>query len=53
MYTTSLVLLASVSFAQNTIIGLPTAGFAVPKGGNVIVQLERLVCCVVKIWKAK
>jgi hypothetical protein len=41
----SLVVLASVSLAQNCIIGLPTTGYMVTKGRNVIVQVQRPVCC--------
>ncbi|KAJ5904937.1 uncharacterized protein N7473_001853 [Penicillium subrubescens] len=37
----SLVVLASVSLAQNSIIGLPTAGYMITKGGNVTVQVQR------------
>lgn len=40
----SLVVLASVSLAQNSIIGLPTAGYMITKGGNVTVQVQRPVC---------
>jgi hypothetical protein len=43
--TISLVVLARVSLAQNSIIGLPTAGYTVTKGGNVVVQVQRPVCC--------
>jgi hypothetical protein len=42
----SLVVMASISSAQNSIIGLPAAGSTVTKGGNVIVQLQRPVCCI-------
>ncbi|KAJ5904717.1 uncharacterized protein N7473_001633 [Penicillium subrubescens] len=36
------VVLASVSLAQNSIIGLPTTGYTVTKGSNVTVQVQRL-----------
>jgi hypothetical protein len=41
----SLAVLASVSLAQDSIIGLPTAGYTVTKGGNMTVQVQRPVCC--------
>ncbi|OKP10315.1 hypothetical protein PENSUB_4236 [Penicillium subrubescens] len=37
------VVLASVSLAQNSIIGLPTTGYTVTKGSNVTVQVQRLL----------
>jgi hypothetical protein len=49
----SLVMLASVSLAQNSIIGLPTAGYTAAKGDNVIVQVQRPVCCVSENVKGK
>lgn len=47
------VMLASVSLAQNSIIGLPTTGYRVTKGSNVTVQVQRLVCCSYANLKAK
>lgn len=35
---------AGVSLAQNTIIGIPTAGQKLTKGRNVVIQLERPAC---------
>jgi hypothetical protein len=41
----SLVAFAGVSLAQNSIIGLPTAGQNLSKGSNVVIQIKRPVCC--------
>jgi hypothetical protein len=50
---TSLAVLASVSLAQNSIIGLPTTGYTVTKGGNVLIQLQLPVRCIFETLKAK
>lgn len=49
----SFILLASVSWGRNSIIGFPRTGYTVDQGSNVIVQVQRPVSCSCASLKCK